>query len=547
MSKTIKTEHQTALDSFACESELTGIKELFSFDKNRANTYSFDVGGLFFDFSKSHLTSKLIDIYQEIAVDRGWIKKRHDLFSGVKINTSEDRAVLHSLLRDPNNQGIETVERRYIDEAQETGQKFRSQFKLLQSKLEERTIPVTDIIHVGIGGSSLGTKLIYQALRSVDTKVKIHFISNIDAHELLDVLQQCDVKQTLVIGVSKTFSTVETITNIETIGNWFKDNGVNDYLKYVYAVTSKPQVAIKFGIVESNIFTFPEWVGGRYSVWSSVSLSAVIAIGFDKFEEFLKGAAQIDQYFYQTQLSENICFISAALDHFYTNHFGTSSKAIFAYDYRLRSLVNYLQQLETESNGKDRQINGEPVDQKTSPVIWGGVGTDVQHSVFQMLHQGTSIIPSEFLLVAKAGHDLSENHTELLSNGLAQTAALLSGQSLETVLQNDKTIDVNSNESISVAKSKIFTGERPSTTILINKLTPRTLGALLAFYEHRTFSYGVIANINSFDQMGVELGKRLAKEVKPLFDKGVTDNNKKVEGIDPSTISLINRIISYDT
>ena len=551
MIKTINNEHQAALVALAEVSKLNGIKELFSNDFNRASDYSFDVDGLLFDFSKSHITRKLIDVYQEIAADTGWTKKRHDLFSGVKINTSENRAVLHSLLRDPNNQGIETVERRYIDEAHDAEDQFRTQFKQIQLDLSERKIPVTDIIHVGIGGSSLGTKLIYQALRSVNSKIKVHFISNIDAHELLDVLHQCNVKQTMVIGVSKTFQTTETLTNIKTIGTWFKKNGVEDYLEHVYAVTAKPECAIRYGIKESNIITFPEWVGGRYSVWSSVSLSAVIAIGLDKFEEFLKGAAQIDQYFYQTELSQNVCFIAAALDHFNTNYLGTSSKAIFAYDYRFRSLVNYLQQLETESNGKDRQINGEPVDQKTSPVVWGGVGTDVQHSVFQMLHQGTSIIPAEFLLVAKADHEMSETHRELLSNGLAQTAALLSGQDLETVLGQDKTIDVNSKESISEAKSKIFSGDRPSTTILIDKLTPRTLGTLLAFYEHRTFSYGVIANINSFDQMGVELGKRLANEVKPLLSNDVSENieaeDGAVEGIDPSTISLINRINSYNT
>ncbi|MCL4150650.1 UNVERIFIED_CONTAM: hypothetical protein GTU68_057226, partial [Idotea baltica] len=381
---------------------------------------------------------------------------------------------------------------------------------------------VTDIIHVGIGGSFLGTQLLFEAAAEQTSEIKIHFIANIDAHKLVRVFSQCNPKTTIVIGVSKTFTTAETLQNIRTIGTWYEKNNITDYWQYFYAVTADFDKAIGFGIDPENIVTFPEWVGGRYSVWSSVSLSAVLVMGLEKFEEFLAGAALLDQHFYQTDLNQNVCFLAAMLDHYYANFMGSESRAIFAYDSRLESLVSYLQQLETESNGKDRQKNGEPVDQKTSPVIWGGVGTDVQHSVFQMLHQGTSLIPSEFVVIKKPDHDYNEHHSELLANAIAQPAALLSGQSLAETL-----------------KAKIFSGERPSSTFVLDRLSPRTLGLMLAFYEHRTFCTGVLNNINSFDQMGVELGKRLAKQVFPLLTK--TENSRIAENheFDQSTEQLI--------
>ena len=306
-------------------------------------------------------------------------------------------------------------------------------------------------------------------------------------------------------------------------------------------MTAAPTEAQSYGVPSGNIVSFPNWVGGRYSVWSSVSLSAALVLGIDKFEQFLQGGADIDRHFYQQDPASNVCFIAAMLDHYYVNFLGIGSRAIFPYDYRLRSLVDYLQQLETESNGKDRQRDGSSVDQKTSPVIWGGVGTDVQHSVFQMLHQGTSIIPSEFILIKAADHNLDEHHQELLANGLAQAAALLSGQDIDTVNR------VHADDGLTelAKQSKVFSGDRPSTSILVDSLTPKALGALLAFYEHRTFCFGVFANINSFDQMGVELGKRLANQVKQLLNDAQQENSqpeKNVDGFDPSTLNLLSRI-----
>ena len=533
--KTIKPAIQERLVMLAQHDQQSGITSKFNDDHERVNNCAFDVAGLHIDFSKTHLSQTLLAQYIEFAQDRSFEEARHALFSGERINATEDRAVLHTLLRDATNQGIATQEAESLQQAQASEALFYKQYNEIQSQLSARKIPVTDIIHVGIGGSSLGTQLVFEALVDVGAKIRVHFIGNIDAHQLVSVLDQCKAESTLVIGVSKTFTTAETLQNIRSLGQWYQQHGIENWLQQTYAVTAAPQSADQFGIPKNNIVTFPTWVGGRYSVWSSVSLSAVLVLGIDKFKAFLAGAASIDQHFYQTPLQNNVCFIAAALDHYYGNFLQAKSRAIFAYDYRLRSLVDYLQQLETESNGKDRQRDGSKVDQMTSPVVWGGVGTDVQHSVFQMLHQGTSLIPAEFILVKTADHDLEEHHNELLANGLAQTAALLAGQTLDTVKQ------LNEGQGLPdiTLKAKIFAGEKPSTTILLEQLTPHALGALLAFYEHRTFCGGVFANINSYDQMGVELGKRLAKQVKPLLE-----GEGSAESLDASTANLLKRIKS---
>ena len=512
-----------------------GIKTLFNQNRNRAKQFSYQIDDLYLDFSKTHLTSELVDIYCDYAREIALEDKKHGLFTGEHINVTEDRAVLHTLLRDSDNQGIQDTQQDYLQQAKIAKQQFTEQYDLLNSKLAARSEKIKDIIHVGIGGSSLGSQLAFEALSQTVEDIRIHFVANIDAHQLVSVLAQCDVKTTLVIGVSKTFTTAETLQNLDSIAAWFRDNGVENVEQDFIAVTASQDNALAYGINDSNVVAFPTWVGGRYSVWSSVSLSVALALGMEKFNAFLAGAASMDKYFYQTDLSKNACFLAAAVDHYYVNYFSAGSRAIFAYDYRLRSLVNYLQQLETESNGKDRQLDGSSTDQQTSPVIWGGVGTDVQHSVFQLLHQGTHFIPSEFILVKSPDHVFVEHHNELLANGIAQTAALLVGQD-----KNDVEAQFKGDSSATelIKKSKLFSGDRPSITFLLSQLNPYNLGALLAFYEHRTFCSGVLVNINSYDQMGVELGKKLAKTIRPLID----NKNQSGEDIDPSTQALLDRI-----
>lgn len=536
----------SSLSTLAERDKEEGIRNKFRNTNTRAQTYSRELSGMYFDFSKTHISSELIDMYESYAKVQKFQTKRQDFFSGEKINLTENRSVLHALLRDSQNQGIQMSDKTLMLQAEESQQQLRDQHAKILERLAARAEPVKDIIHVGIGGSSLGTQLLFEALRELDESTNIHFVGNIDAHQLISVLAHCDISSTLVIGVSKTFNTAETRQNIRSIGEWYENNGGQEFLENVYAVTANPQAALEFGVPSENTVTFPNWVGGRYSVWSSVSLSAAIVLGMEKFEDFLAGAAEIDRHFYQAEPRENMCFLAAMLDHYYANFWECGSRAIFAYDYRLRSLVSYLQQLETESNGKDRQINGEPVDQKTSVPIWGGVGTDVQHSVFQMLHQGTAFIPTEFILVANADHELAVHQTELLANGVAQSAALLAGQDLETVQK----LSDGENLSELTLKAKVFSGNRPSTTIVLNSLNPHTLGALLAFYEHRTFCNGVFANINPFDQMGVELGKRLAKEVSPLLQSNRKSESKgnagdSIRKLDPSTQKLIETLNSF--
>jgi len=501
MSKpSISNEIRTQLETLAKEDQ--GIREKFSVDDRRVEKFSYDLAGITMDLSKTHISDSLLDVYTDCAKQINFEAKRHALFSGERINVTENRSVLHTLLRDSSNQGIDPSD------------------------------------------PDLGTQLVFEALTGISDSMRVHFIANIDAHHLVSVLEQCSVESTLVIGVSKTFTTAETLQNLGSIAAWFKANGVANVLDSFYAVTANPDSADKYGIPKDNVVSFPQWVGGRYSVWSSVSLSAALVLGIDKFNEFLAGAAVVDQHFYQTEPRENLCFIAASMDNYYANYLGAKSRGIFAYDYRLRSIVAYLQQLETESNGKDRQINGDSTDQHTSGVIWGGVGTDVQHSVFQMLHQGTELIPAEFILVINPDHDLGEHHVELLANGLAQTAALLSGQNLSKVSE----LHADENLSELTLKAKVFSGNRPSTTFLIESLNPHALGAMLAFYEHRTFCSGVLANINSYDQMGVELGKRLANQLsRYLQPESVIQQTDqptvKASPFDASTNQLIKKVI----
>ncbi len=530
-------DRETLFEALAHHAERiadTHLLDLFEENPNRVSDLSFDLGSFQLDLSKTHLCGPLLDIYTTIAEQIGFVTKRDDFFRGAKINSTESRAVLHPLLRQTSAQFHSELSVDLSEQALHARDSFERQLKQIRSRIEQGEQPITDLIHIGIGGSSLGTQLVYESLSGLVNPLRVHFVSNIDGHQLASVLAMCDAHSTLVFGISKTFTTAETLQNVRTVLEWLNQEGVESPQSKLYAVTASPASALEFGVFEDQVIEFPNWVGGRYSVWSSVSISAALCMPENAFEEFLEGAAQMDKHFCDAPLPNNAPFLSACLDHFYTNYLGSQSRAIFAYDHRLRSLVPYLQQLETESNGKDRQITGEPVDQKTSAVIWGGVGTDVQHSVFQMMHQGTSLIPAEFILVAKADHQFAKHHSTLLANGVAQSAALLVGQDIADVLKNEPNLAGNE----LVQKSKVFSGNKPSTTFLLERLTPKALGALLAFYEHRTFCFGVLVNVNSFDQMGVELGKRLANDVSTHMPKPQSG----FDSLDPSTQTLINKL-----
>lgn len=518
--------------TLADDAQQTGIKQQFQYDNKRVERFSIKLDGLLFDFSKTHISSDLVEAFTQVAKDLNLVDMRDQLFTGSRINCTENRAVLHTLLRDFGANKINYVDQGLALEAQQSKQQFYDLVDNFHQRVEQPlNTTIKHIVHIGIGGSALGPQMLYEALTELDyNELDVHFVGNIDGNVLKGVLQKCIPEQTLVIAASKTFTTAETLANVNSVLSWFKSNDVKQPLSRVIAITANPENAKKYGINPEQILFFPEWVGGRYSLWSSVSFVIALILGVEKFDEFLQGAESSDRHFLNTPLEHNASFIAALLDTWYANHFNAASRAIFVYDTRLRSLLDYLQQLETESNGKDRTRNGDEIDYKTSPIVWGGVGTEAQHSVFQMLHQGTHCIPSEFLLVKNVTHQFSSHHDTLLANGVAQTAALLKGQTFEDLVADENTKETDN----SLLKAKIFSGNRPSTTIVLDELTPYNLGSLIAFYEHRVFCNGILANINSYDQMGVELGKKLATEVEEMLTQNVD-----IDAYDASTLNLI--------
>jgi len=424
------------------------------------------------------------------------------MFGGAHVNVTEDRPVEHTAERGEGSP--ESVAR---------ARQFHGRMRALIDAIEADALgPVRHVLHIGIGGSALGPDLLVDALGREDQRYDVAIVSNVDGVALEDAMADFDPAATLLVVASKTFTTTETMLNAESALAWMTEHGVEDPYGRVIALTASPDKAIEWGVDETRVLPFSEGVGGRYSLWSSIGFPAAVALGWDKFEELLEGAAEMDRHFRLTPLAQNAPVLAAFADLYYTQVCGAETRAPFAYDERLRLLPSYLQQLEMESNGKGVTVDGEPVGRPTAAITWGGVGTDAQHAVFQLLHQGTHLVPVEFVAVIEAGDTLApEHHRQLLLNAFAQGAALMKGKQVDD-------------------PARSYSGDRPSSTILLDELDPRTLGALIAFYEHRVFVNGVLLGINSFDQFGVELGKEMAKAAA----KGGGD-------FDPSTADLIRR------
>jgi len=430
---------------------------------------------------------------------------RDALFSGAVVNPSEGRPATHVAERGngaPDEVGLAAAR--------------RQRMRALNDAIEAGAFgDVTGVLHIGIGGSLLGPALLVDALGRRRATVAVRFLSNIDGEAFDEAVKPLDPATTLVVAVSKTFTTAETLANLGSALDWLRGAGISDPHGRVIAVTANPQAAIEAGIDETRILAFGEGVGGRYSLWSSVGVSAALALGWDAFEELLEGAAEMDRHFRFAEPAQNVPLTAAFADRFYVEQLGCQTRAVFAYDERLRLLPFYLQQLEMESNGKSVTVTGEPVAHPTAPVTWGGTGTDAQHAVFQLLHQGTVLTPVEFVAVREAEHSHDpDRHRQLLLNAFAQGAALMQGRASDD-------------------PQRSYSGNRPSATILLDRLDPRSLGALIAFYEHRTFANAVLLGINPFDQFGVELGKQMARQLSDGADEG--------EGLDPSTRALIER------
>ncbi len=472
----------------------------------RLARWSRELPGLYADFSKTHLDEAAFALCVDHAAAQGFDAARKALSSGAIVNPSEQRAAEHMAERGMGSAGA-------VDAAQMLHERMR----ILIEAIDMGAFgPVRHVLHLGIGGSALGPALLIDALGHAGggdvPRYDVHIVSNIDGAALAAAMTQCDPATTLIAIASKTFTTSETLLNAQSALGWMRAAGVEDPEGRVIALTAQPEKALAWGVDETRILPFAESVGGRYSLWSSIGFPAALALGWAAFQELLEGAAAMDRHFLNTPFAENICAIAACADLLYTQQRGCQTRGIFAYDERLRLLPFYLQQLEMESNGKSVSASGEGLEAPSAPVSWGGVGTDAQHAVFQLLHQGTHLIPLEFVAVIEPGHDLDDaHHSQLLGNCFAQGAALMQGRAHDD-------------------PARAYAGNRPSATILLDRLDPRTLGMLIAFYEHRTFTNAVMLGINPFDQFGVELGKEMAKAI---AHGGLE--------FDPSTASLLSR------
>jgi glucose-6-phosphate isomerase len=477
------------------------LTELFANDAGRVDAFTLEQGGLRFDFSKTHLDAAKLSILSELADAQGLSAAKEALFTGAIVNPTEGRAAEHAAER--GNGSADAVGQAKALQARMRG---------LIDAIEAGAFgAIKHILHIGIGGSALGPKLLVDALGRDGAAYDVKIVSNIDGAALAEAVRDMDPHSTLVAVASKTFTTTETLLNAESAMQWLRDGGVEDPYGHIIALTAKPEKALEWGVDESRILPFAESVGGRYSLWCSIGFPFAAALGWAAFEELLEGAAAMDRHFRNAPVFENAPVMAAFADLYYTQLLGCQTRAVFAYDERLRLLPDYLQQLEMESNGKSVTADGKPVSYPTAPITWGGVGTDAQHAVFQLLHQGKHVLPVEFIASISPGHDFDTAHHEtLLVNCFAQGAALMQGK-----------------KSDDAARS--YAGDRPSSTILVEDVTPATLGALIAFYEHRVFANAVLLGINPFDQFGVELGKEIAK--------GISEHG--ADGFDPSTTALI--------
>ena len=516
------------------------MRDLFAGDPQRFSKFSLQFSGILFDFSKNRITEKTLSLLFDLARQAGLADRIEAMFTGRKINTTEGRAVLHIALRNRSNEPIDVDGVDVMPEVNRVLGKMRAFSEAVRSGEWKGYTgkAITDVVNIGIGGSDLGPKMVCEALKPyARPDLRAHFVSNVDGTDLVETLKNLDPETTLFLVASKTFTTQETMTNAHSARRWFLDAAKDEaaIARHFAAMSTNTEAVSKFGVDPHNMFEFWDWVGGRYSLWSAIGLSIALYLGMDRFEELLGGAHKVDRYFRGTSFEQNIPVIMGLLGVWYNNFFGAQSHAILPYDQYLDTFPAYFQQGDMESNGKSVTRGGERVNYSTGPVIWGQPGTNGQHAFYQLIHQGTKLVPCDFLAAATSHNPLGEHHPILLSNFLAQTEALMKGKTpneARSELENEG-LSVEQFERLVAAKT--FTGNRPTNSFLYPRLTPEVLGMLIAFYEHKIFTQGVIWEINSFDQMGVELGKQLAKKILPELS-----GEDQVTGHDSSTNGLIN-------
>jgi len=519
---------------------LTRLRDLFKNDPDRFKKFSFQTGDILFDYSKNLITEETVQLLLQLA-DQCQLKEAIEaMFNGEKINQTEDRSVLHVALRNFSKQPMNADGKNVMPEVKKVLRKMKN-FADAVHNGEHRGYTdkrIKYIVNIGIGGSDLGPLMVTEALKPYTVEdIETFFVSNVDGTQIVETLKKLKPERTLFLIASKTFTTQETMTNAHTARDWFlkKAKDEKHIAKHFVALSTNEAEVVKFGIDKNNMFEFWDWVGGRYSLWSAIGLSIVLTIGYKNFEQLLKGAHDTDNHFRNTSFEKNIPVLMGLIGLWYTNFFGAQSETILPYDQYMHRFAAYFQQGNMESNGKSVDRNGQPVTYSTGPVIWGEPGTNGQHAFYQLIHQGTPFIPCDFIAPAQSHNPIGDHHPKLLSNFFAQTEALMNGKLADEARKELEKQGLSPDKIEKLLPYKVFSGDRPTNSFLLKKITPFTLGQLIALYEHKIFVQGVIWNIFSFDQWGVELGKQLANKILPELE-----SKDVVEGHDSSTNGLIN-------
>ncbi|WP_369752933.1 glucose-6-phosphate isomerase [Flavobacterium sp. WC2409] len=525
------------LQNHFTEMQKVSMKEMFEEDKSRTEKFNLQWNDFLIDYSKNIINQETITLLLDLANEVGLKDAIAEYFEGALINQTENRAVLHTALRAKESAVVNVNGENVVPEIYDVKSKIKAfTNEVISGARKGYTGKVfTDVVNIGIGGSDLGPVMVVEALQFYNNQLNVHFVSNVDGDHVNEIIKKLDPETTLFVIVSKTFTTQETLTNSETIRKWFlKSATQEDVAKHFVAVSTNIQKVTDFGINPDNVFPMWDWVGGRFSLWSAVGLTISLAIGFDNFDELLGGANEMDDHFKTADFDKNMPVILALLSVWYNNFFGAESEALIPYTQYLQKLAPYLQQGTMESNGKSVGRDGKPVNYETGTIIWGEPGTNAQHAFFQLIHQGTKLIPSDFIGYVKPLYGDEDHHDKLMSNFFAQTEALMQGKSAVQVQSEFDKQGLSADKAKFLLPFKVFNGNKPTNTILIDKLTPNSLGSLIALYEHKIFVQGVIWNIFSFDQWGVELGKQLANSILEEI------NTEKVKSHDSSTEFLLN-------
>ena len=533
------------LEMHYIEMQKASMQELFKLDATRTEKFNLKWNDFLIDYSKNIINQETLRLLLELADEVGLKNAISDYFEGAIINQTENRAVLHTALRAQESAVINVEGHNVVSEIYEVKNKIKVFTNEVTSgeRAGYTGKPFTDVVNIGIGGSDLGPAMAVEALQFYKNHLNVHFVSNVDGDHVNEIIKKLNPETTLFVIVSKTFTTQETLTNSETIKKWFlsRDFGTTqeDIAKHFVAVSTNIAKVTEFGINPNNVFPMWDWVGGRFSLWSAVGLTISLAVGYDNFDELLQGANEMDEHFKTAEFDQNMPVILALLSIWYNNFFGAESEALIPYTQYLQKLAPYLQQGTMESNGKSVGRDGKVVNYQTGTIIWGEPGTNAQHAFFQLIHQGTKLIPADFIGFITPLHGDNNHHDKLMSNFFAQTEALMHGKTDAQVQAEFDKLGVSEEKAKFLLPFKVFSGNKPTNTILIQKLSPKTLGSLIALYEHKIFVQGVIWNIFSFDQWGVELGKQLANSILEEI------NTKTIKNHDSSTAFLLNHFLMY--